>query len=392
MSHQEFNPYESDEESEASTDSTATDSSTEERIAHDGRIQAVDQWRAHAMSWISGPGRAPVLEGPGQADTGLGITNTKTDFVERRETCVLMVDSLDRDPLVYPYPTQCRLKLPRVYRNVERIDIVQIKLLSGFYTFAAARGNLKMIVVDISGGTTASYTIRIEEGSYSITQLMESLSDAMTAGSSANGLGFVYTASFDCVRGRVSLAATDVSGAPMFFALPFASSLSPLLRDQPTEWGLGWNLGFGGAARDLSGATFYTASVFPRLHVDYIFLRLNDTEYMNTIDHTAPENTKVAQDSTGEVAHFFGKLLLNQFGCYAQTFIESPKRFHPVLGRLERLNFEWTDREGRVLASPEVAACDWHMTLRITEIVETARDTSALVRASVGGKQNELSR
>jgi hypothetical protein len=78
------------------------------------------------------------------------------------------------------------------------------------------------------------------------------------------------------------------------------------------------------------------------------------------------------------VGHYFGKLLLNNFGCWSQTFIEAPKRFRPVLGRLERLNLDWVDRHGQPLGGTDAASCDWHMTVRITEIVEGPSATSSL--------------
>ena len=85
------------------------------------------------------------------------------------------------------------------------------------------------------------------------------------------------------------------------------------------------------------------------------------------------------------MAHYFGKLLLNNFGCWAQTFVEAPKTFKPVLGRLERLNFTWTDRHGLVLDGPDAASCDWHMALRITEIVEVPTADSSLAQSADRG-------
>jgi hypothetical protein len=115
---------------------------------------------------------------------------------------------------------------------------------------------------------------------------------------------------------------------------------------------------------------------------DYIFLRLNDSEHTNTVDHTGPETLSIAQDSWGQVADYFGKLLLNNFGCYAQTFVEAPKEFRPVLGRMDRLSMEWLDRAGAALTIEQgAAACDWHATFRITEVVETPATTSSLVLA-----------
>lgn len=93
------------------------------------------------------------------------------------------------------------------------------------------------------------------------------------------------------------------------------------------------------------------------------------------------------QDSTGQVGHYFGKLLLNNFGGWAQTFIEAPHMFTPVLGRLDRLNITWSDRHGNALTASDIGAgsCEWHMTLRITEIVEVPMTNSSLVQS--GGRR-----
>ena len=336
------------------------------------RAAANDRWRSHALQFVNGGHRVPAASGPGRKDNGLGMYNTKLKFEEKRVISVLMVDSLDRDQRAYPLPTQIRLKLPRVYKNVERIDIVQVKFLSGIYTVSEARGNHQMVVVVGSTG----YKITVTDGTYTAQQMATALAGAFTT---AVGVGF--TISYDQSTGRFTIS---YSGG--VFQLPFAANARV---GAMTDWGLGWTLGFGGPPVDLTGETSYTATCFPRLFTDYIYLRMNETEHMNTIDHTSLENTASAQESTGQVAHYFGKLLLAPFGCYAQTFIESPKIFKPVLGRLERLNFDWTDRHGQVLAGVDAAACDWHMTLRITEIHESPEPTSSLAIGSDGDSDSD---
>lgn len=364
-------PEESDESSVVSTDSSETDgTSVSERLKQDGRMQAMDQWRSHALSWIDGPGRAPVGEGPGLPPvSGLGLQNTALQITEQRVTHTLMVDSLDRDQRVYPLPTQFKLRLPRTYRNVARIDIVQIKMLSGFYALTAAKGNTTFTIEDASG----SYTIALNDGTYTIQQLIDSI--VLPDG---------YSMSFNCTTGRITIM------GPITFTIvpPVAPALPATLPS--SDWGLAWNLGFGGPAAsvdatvaDCSGTPCYyaTATCFPRLTTDYIYLRLNETEFMNSVDHTDLEDTATSQDPTGQISHYFAKLLLNDFGCYAQTMIESPKIFAPVLGRLDRLSFSWVDRAGRPLVGPDAASCDWHMTLRIVEIQDRASAASTLVRA-----------
>jgi hypothetical protein len=359
---------------ESSDESTTTDSGSgsetdtdtdtdDDRIQHDSRMQSHDRWRAEAHSWIGGPGRAPVVEGPGRGDTGLGLYNTELKFAEKRQTHVIMIDSLDRDQQVYPLPTQMRVKLPRVYRNVERIDIVQIKFLNGIYALSAARGNTRLWI-DEGAGPLA---VDIPDGTYTLQNLIVTLAAALNAAGT-----LTYTVSYNGSTGRVRIAASGP------FSLPFKTTAAAQLQNAYSYWGLGWNLGWGGLPVDTGAATVQDADHMPRLFDDYVFLRLNETEHMNTVDHTELESVAQTQRSTGQIAHYFGKLLLNNFGCWGQTFVESPKQFLPVLGRLERLSFDWVDRWGRVLSGPDAASCDWHMTLRITEVVEGPTATASL--------------
>jgi len=362
----------SDSGSETDHSHETDGTSVSERLTQDGRMQAMDQWRSQALSWIDGPGRAPVGEGPGlPPGSGIGLQNTVLQITEQRVTHTLMVDSLDRDQRIYPLPTNFKLRLPRTYRNVTRIDIVQIKMLSGFYALTAAKSNTFLPIYDMSGGLLPAAdptAVTVPDGTYSIQQLVDSVN-------LPTGFELLYS----CTTGRITIV------GPVAFQLLPPTSAVPL---PPAEWGLAWNLGFGGPAApvvaisaDCSGSYCATATCFPRLATDYIYLRLNDTEFMNSVDHTDVEDTAVSQDPTGQISHYFAKLLLNDFGCYAQTMIESPKIFAPVLGRLDRLTFSWVDRAGRPLAGPDAASCDWHMTLRIVELQDRASAASTLVRA-----------
>jgi len=368
-----FHPSLGYNDSETETDSDTSSLYSGSDSSNDGQMDAITHWQNAARSalrdYISAPtGPSEPLNSPPPTSNGLGMYTTKLQFEEKRVSHVIMVNSLDRDQTVYPLPTQARLKLPRVYKNVERIDIVQIKFFCGLYVISAARKNNTLPVLV---GSNPIVVAVIPDGTYTLAQLLVALQGALQAAVPA----LTWTVSYNPVTGRVTVAA---SGA---FSLPFQSVLPVYNQGAWSEWGLGWNLGFGGQPVDLSGAATYTADHFPRLIDDYIYLQLNDTEHMNEVDHTDVEKTGVTQDSTGQVAHYFGKLLLNQFGCWAQTFVEAPKTFKPVLGRLERLQFTWTDRHGNPIGGVDAASCDWHMTLRITEIMEVPVADSSLVQS-----------
>jgi hypothetical protein len=54
---------------------------------------------------------------------------------------VIILQSLDRDKNLFPQPTDCRLMLPRAYKNVGGFSIAQINLTSAFFYFNTTKFN-----------------------------------------------------------------------------------------------------------------------------------------------------------------------------------------------------------------------------------------------------------
>jgi len=93
----------------------------------------------------------------------------------------IRIDSIYRDKNVYPQPTQLRLTLPRVYKNIQNFQIIQIKLLSSFLYFRASKQNINISIHEQSRYLDTNKTIlniitnRIREGSYDINTLIQEL-------------------------------------------------------------------------------------------------------------------------------------------------------------------------------------------------------------------------
>lgn len=75
----------------------------------------------------------------------------------------LLIDSRDRDREAYPHPNAYRLTLPKTYKNVVSVRLLNLYIPTSFYVFSAALGNTTL---DISVGTSGFQTITINDGNY----------------------------------------------------------------------------------------------------------------------------------------------------------------------------------------------------------------------------------
>jgi hypothetical protein len=185
------------------------------------------------------------------------------------------------------------------------------------------------------------------------TQAVDSLNNYIT-----NDLQYIIPASAQN-RQRI----TD----PLRFSILWKSALSPNYAALEDNWGLGWNLGY--SKVDTPFATVQIAPSFFKLIDDFIRLRLNQEFDMNRIDTISKENLSVTLDSTGQTKTYYGKLLLANFGSYAQTLISNPIAFLNPLGKLDKLTFQWLDATNAIINNND---CEWNAVVQITEKVDIA--------------------
>ena len=149
---------------------------------------------------------------------------------------------------------------------------------------------------------------------------------------------------------------------PLTFSILWNSALLPQYRALEENWGLGWNLGF--KKQDTPYETVHRADSFYKILDDYISLRLNPEFDMNRMDTGAKENLGITLEPTGNVKSVHAKLLLANFGSFAQTIITNPISFTPPLARLDRLRFQWVDATGTVIDNSD---CEWNMVVQVAE-------------------------
>jgi len=161
---------------------------------------------------------------------------------------------------------------------------------------------------------------------------------------------------------------------PIIYSILWKSSLVNSYVTAEDNWGLGWNLGYDKV--DTPYDTTHVAQSFYKILDDYINLRMNTEFDMNQIATGDKENLKQSQEPTGSVKAYFGKLLLNTFGSYAQTLISNPIIYQSPLPKVDRLSFTWLDTTGTVINNND---CEWNAVIQMVEQVTFVKPGSNIV-------------
>jgi hypothetical protein len=127
--------------------------------------------------------------------------------------------------------------------------------------------------------------------------------------------------------------------------------------------------------------TIHKADSFFKILDDFINLRMNPDYDMNRMDSTLAENLSATQDPTGITKAFYGKLLLANFGSFAQTLISNPISFLNPLGRLDKLTFQWTDATGGIIDNND---CEWNAVVNIGEKIDIVAPAKPVLISQTG--------
>jgi hypothetical protein len=176
----------------------------------------------------------------------------------------------------------------------------------------------------------------------------------------------------------------DVYTGPLLFSILFRSALTGNYIKSFDQWGLGWNLGY--PKVDTPYSTRQISQTFIRIIDDFIYLKLNEEFNINTIDTSDKEYLNKNRDATGRNKAYFGKLLLNTFGSYSQTFIQSSKGIVVPLGKLDKLAFSWYDANNNQILNPD---CEFNIVIDVAESLDWLDPNSVIVKgsgAAGGGK------
>jgi len=161
------------------------------------------------------------------------------------------------------------------------------------------------------------------------------------------------------------------------FQLLFNYNLQPPYNTQTDQWGLGWYLGFPKLTVPVIGPrTLVTSATFIRIVQQYIYLRLNPAQNINTLAVSAKENLSETRESQGMDTQYFTKIILNDFANYCRAGVQLQKDFSPVLGKYEVIECYLTDQNGNTLSNTD---CDYDMVIQITETTNVPTTDSSLL-------------
>jgi len=162
---------------------------------------------------------------------------------------------------------------------------------------------------------------------------------------------------------------------PIPFQFLFLSKLEIPYINYYDQWGLGWNLGF--KKQDTTPPrTTITSDTFIRIVQDYIYLRLNPEFDLNNLGVSGKEDLAMCQDSAGQGAKYFSKIILNDFANYCRTAIQAPKEFNPVLGKFDRLSCQLVDRNGNQISNVD---CEYDFVFEVTEVLNGPKPDASLL-------------
>jgi hypothetical protein len=122
--------------------------------------------------------------------------------------------------------------------------------------------------------------------------------------------------------------------------------------------------------------TYVTSSTFIRIVQQYIYLKLNPAQNINTLAVSAKENLSETRESQGMDTQYFTKIILNDFANYCRAGVQLQKDFSPVLGKYEIIECILTDQNGNTINNSD---CEYDMVVQITETTNVPTDDSSLL-------------
>lgn len=206
---------------------------------------------------------------------------------------IINVDSRFKDN-ISDTPSDFYYRPATPFKNIIRLRLVSAEIPNIWYAFSEKRKNIAFDIILKS--TMVRYTVRIDEGNYTLgassTNLLDAVQFELTRISTLIGGGMNLEIQLDPVRTQIIIF--DDSATPQEFLMDFEI----YGKDRPNDWGLGYALGFRSTLYGMGSR--YLAEAPPDVHIDpYILISVNDYECF--------------QQNSGSIGVFaFAKLIIHE--------------------------------------------------------------------------------
>jgi hypothetical protein len=178
--------------------------------------------RRFTPSYVTSQYASPLIPSKG---TTLDGQLQHQDFPQSTRTTIHL-DSRDRDYAVHASSSNFTVKLPEAIKNVAAAVLLTAEIPLSYYVFSASRNNTTLRV-SVAG---VSKDVVVPDGNYDTT----SMAAALKAGLEAQYGGRTFTVAFSTITMRCTIS--TAGNVPVTVDTTSAT--------QPTEWGLGYYLGF----------------------------------------------------------------------------------------------------------------------------------------------------
>ena len=340
-------------------DETGSSSESEAGVNENGRLDAMDHWRAQAATWVASAAPRQLVPRRAPEPTTATMTDLPSDLRGRDiQRHVICVDSQFRDAPSLSAASDFYFTLLTPVRNVMRLRVTSVEFPNNYPFFTEGRRNITF-GLKYGPGLGLSAIVTIPSGNYTAGDMVDALTVAL--GTYLFGL----TVTFSEVTGRFTITSTTA----------FAIDTTVGGFDRPFAYGLGYYLGFARSVHvaggpDSSGNYDVSSNTCANFAGDnYLFIRVNNYECVRQ---------KTAENEFAALA----KIVLREpknymtFDDYASQHIKEVVFPTPV--DLTRLQIQVLDPYGEVL---DMCSSQWSMSLEVLELKN--RDLYDAVRDSL---------
>jgi hypothetical protein len=106
---------------------------------------------------------------------------------------------------------------------------------------------------------------------------------------------------------------------------------------------------------------------------------LNEDLNINNVDISEKENLTQSRETFGTSKRYYGKLLLNTFGSYAQTFVQPAKVLPFPIPKVDKLTFQMVDAYNNKISNND---CEFNVVFEIVEQADTIDTAGTLVKGA----------